>query len=123
MSKFPPSSPGAADVYDRDNHNNPIQYIPMPEKGNMANAAVFNPSVAKAGQARPDEPPLPPQPRSKGGKIQLWLDWYHAMKEAGYKCTLPVVAEKSGYSPGYVKQLHQKYQSRPDLTKLTKTSN
>lgn len=59
-------------------------------------------------------PPKPPEPKSKGGKINLWLDWYHAMLDNGYKCTLEVVAEKSGYSVGYVKQRHMVYISKPN---------
>jgi len=41
-----------------------------------------------------------------GAPVQAWLDWYHAQKNAGYKVTLKDVAHKSGYSHGYVRQLH-----------------
>lgn len=59
------------------------------------------------------EPPKPPEPKKQGGKISLWLDWYHAMLGNGYKCTLEDVARKSGYSLGYIKQRHMVYQAKP----------
>ncbi len=56
------------------------------------------------------EPPKPPEPRKNGGTFNnAWFDWYHAMKDAGYNCTLQDVAEKSRYDHGYVKQLHAAY--------------
>lgn len=58
------------------------------------------------------EPPKPPQPKNSGGKIEIWLDWYHAMLDNGYKCTLEEVASKSGYSLGYIKQKHMVYQEK-----------
>jgi hypothetical protein len=63
---------------------------------------------------KPDEPPKPPKPKGRGGKINLWLDWYHAMLDNGYKCTLDDVASKSGYSLGYIKQRHMIYQAKPN---------
>ncbi len=60
------------------------------------------------------EPPKPPEPKKQGGAISLWLDWYHAMIDNGYKCTLEDVANKSGYSLGYIKQKHMIYRARPN---------
>lgn len=60
------------------------------------------------------EPPKPPEPKERGGKIDLWLNWYHAMTDNGYKCTLEDVAKKSGYSLGYIKQKHMIYQAKPN---------
>lgn len=57
------------------------------------------------------EPPKTPEPKSKGGNIDLWLDWYHKMTDNGFKCTLKEVAEKSGYSLGYIKQKHMVYRA------------
>jgi len=60
------------------------------------------------------EPPKPPEPKRKGGKINLWLDWYHSMLDNGQKCTLEDVARKSGYSLGYIKQRHMVYKAKPN---------
>lgn len=68
------------------------------------------------GSAQIQEPPKPPEPKESGGKITLWLDWYHAMLDKGYKCTLEEVASKSGYSVGYIKQKHMIYQAKPNQT-------
>jgi hypothetical protein len=70
-----------------------------------------------AQQASIKEPPPPPEPpnRTAGGNIELWFAWYHAMLDGGYKCKLEIVAEKSGYSHGYIKQKHAIYQSKPNL--------
>lgn len=62
----------------------------------------------------PQVPPKPPEPKRSGGKINLWLDWYHSMQDNGYKCTLEDVANKSGYSLGYIKQRHMIYQAKPN---------
>jgi hypothetical protein len=68
--------------------------------------------LGQAGAAGlPKEPPQPPEPKEKGGKIYLWLDWYHQMIDNGFNCTLGVVAEKSHYSEGYIKQIHMRYVS------------
>lgn len=64
--------------------------------------------------AKPEEPPKHPEPKNNGGKINQWLDWYHAMNENGYKCTLSDLARKSGYSLGYLKQKHMVYQAKPN---------
>jgi hypothetical protein len=58
------------------------------------------------------EPPKSPEPQVNGGQISLWLDWYHSMLDNGYKCTLEDVANKSGYSLGYIKQQHMIYQAK-----------
>lgn len=64
----------------------------------------------QAGEVK--EPPKPPEPKRMGGKLNLWLDWYHSMLDNGYKCTLEDVARKSGYSLGYIKQKHMVYQAK-----------
>jgi hypothetical protein len=64
--------------------------------------------------AMPKEPPQPPELKKNGGKISLWLDWYHSMRDKGFKCTLKDVASKSGYSLGYIKQRHMVYQAKPN---------
>ncbi len=56
-------------------------------------------------------PPKPPEPKGRGGNIGLWLSWYHSMHSKGYKCTLEEVAQKSGYSLGYIKQKNMVYQA------------
>lgn len=79
------------------------------EEQEMGAAATVEPIANRA-----TEPPKPPEPRAHGGKIDLWLDWYHAMLDNGYKCTLDVVAKKSGYSLGYIKQKHAVRQGKPN---------
>jgi hypothetical protein len=74
----------------------------------------FKNKLLTQGVAKPAEPPNPPEPKQRGGKIDLWLDWYHAMNDNGYKCTLEDVAKKSGYSVGYIKQKHMVYQAKPN---------
>ena len=68
----------------------------------------------KQASEQKKEPPKPPEPKQRGGKIDLWLDWYHAMLDGGFKCTLEQIARKSGYSLGYVKQKHMIYKARPN---------
>jgi len=50
--------------------------------------------------------PKPPLPKKEGGNIDDWFIWYHEMLDNGFKCTLEMVAENSGYSLGYIKQKH-----------------
>lgn len=73
-----------------------------------------NAIVVKVDAGQVIEPPKPPEPKKQGGKIDLWLDWYHAMTSNGYKCTLIQVANKSGYSLGYIKQRHMVYRAKPN---------
>jgi hypothetical protein len=55
--------------------------------------------------AKPDKPEQP----DRGSGIDVWLDWYHAMNNAGYKITFKRLAAESGYSANTFKQAHQRY--------------
>jgi hypothetical protein len=74
-------------------------------------------------EEKPNEPIRPPEPKKGGGNISEWLGWYHDMHIAGYKTTLRDVAEKSGWSYGYVRQSNQRYKSSVDLTTKNNISN
>lgn len=45
------------------------------------------------------------RPRN-GSPVEVWIHWYHQQRSRGHKVTLREVAEKSGYSYGYVRQRH-----------------
>lgn len=56
-------------------------------------------------------PPRPAKP-PPGAGLDAWFDWYHAMKGAGYHCTLGDVARETGYSEGHIKHEHRSYKLR-----------
>lgn len=65
-------------------------------------------NAAQATAVRPSEPAKPPP----GAGLDAWFDWYHAMKGAGYHCTLGDVARETGYSEGHIKHEHRSYKLR-----------
>ncbi len=65
-------------------------------------------NAAQATAVRPSEP-AKPSPRAG---LDAWFDWYHAMKGAGYHCTLGDVARETGYSEGHIRHEHRSYKLR-----------
>jgi len=50
-----------------------------------------------------------PQKPEFGSGIHVWFDYYHAMNNAGYKMTFPMLADESGYSKNTFKVEHGRY--------------
>lgn len=55
-----------------------------------------------------------PPTKNEGGTIEAWLDWYHDMKAKKLKLTLKHVADRSGWSHGYIKFRNMIHQSKPN---------
>lgn len=55
--------------------------------------------------ALPAPPVAPPEPSRTAG-FDRWFEWFHAMKAAKRNVTLREIAERTGYSPGYIRQQH-----------------
>jgi len=53
--------------------------------------------------------PEEPQP---GAPLDAWFDYYHGKREAGEKITLQQIADKAGYSAGYIRKEHLSYKHR-----------
>jgi len=68
------------------------------------------------------KPKMPEEP-IEGSNLDDWFDYYDKCKKAGYKCTFNDIAEKSGYSPGYLRQIHPHYKSQHDDKPPKKTPN
>ncbi len=47
----------------------------------------------------------PPEAPTSGG-AEAWIDYYHAMKERGFKVTFADLSDQSGYSEGTLRNLH-----------------
>jgi len=68
-------------------------------------------TIWESGQGAPVGPSEPAKP-PPGAGLDAWFDWYHAMKGAGYHCTLGDVARETGYSEGHIKHEHRSYKLR-----------
>jgi len=56
-------------------------------------------------------PPAPkPELPSLDAPKDAWFDWYHRVKDLGYKITLRDLADEWGYGYDYVRQMHAEYQ-------------
>jgi len=62
-------------------------------------------TTTQSNAAKPEKPAIPKQ----GSSVDVWLDYYHAMKKAGYKMTFPMLQKESGYSANTFKQAHGVY--------------
>lgn len=49
----------------------------------------------------------PPQPPIRYSPMEDWIDYYHKMKEKGYKVSFPILHEQSGYAVGTLKNAHE----------------
>ena len=56
--------------------------------------------------------PEEPQP---GAPLDAWFDYYHRKREAGEKITLKEIADKAGYSAGYIRKVHLLYRQERGL--------
>ncbi len=52
-------------------------------------------------------PPVRPCAPPKDAGVQAWLDYYHKLKEAGFKTSFTKLAEESSYSAGHLKNVHE----------------
>ncbi len=53
--------------------------------------------------------PKKPHPPKRGSSVVVWLDYYHAMKNANFKISFSILAEDSGYAANTFKQAHAQY--------------
>jgi hypothetical protein len=51
--------------------------------------------------------PQKPKMKTDGGKGQEWIDYYHALKHVGIATDLKGMAQESGFSHSYLRQLHE----------------
>jgi hypothetical protein len=88
------------------------------EKGGYKPGAlqVRRGAAAKAGL---NEKPRKPDKPKAGGELEAWFDWYHAMKDQGFHCTLEDIATDTNRSYGSVRQLHAAYAIERGLSGLT----
>ena len=56
--------------------------------------------------------PEEPQPDAP---LDAWFDYYHRKREAGEKITLKEIADKAGYSAGYIRKEHLLYKQERGL--------
>lgn len=63
------------------------------------------PAQPAASAARAPDTPQSSEP-ARDSDLATWFEWREAMRRAGYKVTLETIAQKAGYSHGYVKHEH-----------------
>lgn len=77
----------------KNKHHFEIPSIPLPA------------DAVQDSAAKPEKPLKPEQ----GSSIDIWFDYYHAMKTANYKMTFNILAGESGYSKNTFKAEHGRY--------------